>query len=173
MSKAEGVYSALVKRNPEAEQKMPTQVRRNIAPNGLRLVLANALQASGDQTVNASTVLPWLFAALGVPPALTGVLVPIRESGSMLPQAALTPLVLRVRYRKWIFISGAFVQAAAVAVMAATAALGAGLVAGVVIVGGVSSLLAIIHIVWALLFLAAMGLVGVVAGARLPSISQR
>ncbi|PYF95609.1 Major Facilitator Superfamily protein [Georgenia satyanarayanai] len=138
MSKAEGVYSALVKRNPEAEQQMPAQVRRNIAPNGLRLVLANALQASGDQTVNASTVLPWLFAALGVPPALTGVLVPIRESGSMLPQAALTPLVLRVRHRKWIFIVGAFVQAAAVAVMAATAALGAGLTAGVVIVAALA-----------------------------------
>lgn len=127
-----------MRRDPEAEREMPAEVRRDIAPNGLRLVLANALQSSGDQTVNASTVLPWLFAALGVPPALTGLLVPIRESGSMLPQAFLTPLVLRARYRKWIFVSGALVQAAAVAVMAATAALGQGLAAGLVIVAALA-----------------------------------
>lgn len=113
---------------------MPAEARANIAPNGLRLVLANALQSSGDQTVNASTVLPWLLVALGAPAALIGLLVPIRESGSMLPQAFLTPLILRIRHRKWIFIAGALVQAAAVAVMAGTAALGEGLAAGLVIV---------------------------------------
>lgn len=138
MSTTERVYSALMRRSPEAEQEMPAETRGNIAPNGLRQVLANALQSSGDQMVNASTVLPWLFAALGVPSALTGLLVPIRESGSMLPQALLTPLVLRVRYRKWVFISGALVQAGAVATMAATAALGQGLVAGLWIVAALA-----------------------------------
>lgn len=134
MSAAESIYSALVRRNHEAEQAMPAEVREHVPRNGLRLVLAHALQSSGDQSVNASTVLPWLFAALGVPPALTGVLVPIRESGSMLPQAFLTPLVLRMRQRKWIFVAGAAVQAAAVAGMALTAALARGLSAGVIIV---------------------------------------
>ena len=138
MNTTERLYSALVQRDAESEHQMSDQQRRAIAPNGLRLVFANALQSSGDQVVNASTVLPWLFAALGVPPALTGVLVPIRESGSMLPQAFLTPLVLRVRYRKWVFITGALIQAAAVAIMAATAALGEGLVAGLVIVAALA-----------------------------------
>ncbi|WP_285731941.1 MFS transporter [Nocardiopsis sp. ATB16-24] len=134
MEPTERIYSALVKRNPETEAALPEGVRSNVARNGLRLVSASALQSSGDQTVNASTVLPWLFHALGVPPALVGVLVPIRESGSMLPQAFLTPLILRVRYRKWVFVTGALVQALSVAVMAATAALGRGLTAGVIIV---------------------------------------
>ncbi|GAT11969.1 MFS transporter [Mycolicibacterium novocastrense] len=138
MGAVQNLYSALLKRNREAERELPSEVRRNLAPNGLRLMLASALQSSGDETVNASTVLPWLFATLGVPPALTGVLVPVRESGSMLPQAFLTPLVLRVRYRKWVFIAGALVQAAAVAVMAATAALGRGLAAGAVIVASLA-----------------------------------
>nr|WP_210422697.1 MULTISPECIES: MFS transporter [unclassified Cryobacterium] len=128
----------LIRRNPQAEEAMPTEVRTDIAPNGLRLVLANALQSSGDQTVNASTVLPWLLVALGAPTALIGLLVPIRESGSMLPQAFLTPLILRIRHRKWIFIAGALVQAAAVAVMAGTAALGQGLAAGLAIVGALT-----------------------------------
>lgn len=138
MTTTERLYSALVHRDPEAEQQLPAESRGAIAPNGLRLVLANSLQSSGDQVVNASTVLPWLFAALGVPPALTGLLVPIREAGSMLPQAFLTPLILRVRYRKWVFVAGAFIQAIAVAAMVSTAALAEGLTAGVLIVAALA-----------------------------------
>lgn len=133
MATSEQIYSALMRRDPEAENDLTEPVRRNVPRNGLRLVSANALQSSGDQTVNASTVLPWLFHAIGVPTALIGALVPIRESGSMLPQAFLTPLVLRVRQRKLVFVAGALVQASSVAVMAGTAAVGSGLVAGLVI----------------------------------------
>jgi hypothetical protein len=132
------LFSALMRRDLDAEQEMAEGVRSHVASNGLRQVAAQALQSSGDQTVNASTVLPWLFQALGVPPALVGLLVPVRESGSMLPQAFLTPLVLQVHHRRWVFVAGALVQAAAVAVMAATAVLGSGLSAGIVIVGALA-----------------------------------
>src|SRR5690625_5035170 len=138
MSQRERIYSVLVERNQATEKELPEGVRRNVARNGLRLVSASALQASGDQTVNASTVLPWLFHALGVPSALVGVLVPVRESGSMLPQALLAPLILRFRQRKWVFVLGSFVQALAVAVMAGTAALGHGVAAGVAIVAALA-----------------------------------
>ncbi|HBD22053.1 MAG TPA: MFS transporter, partial [Dietzia sp.] len=126
MTTAERFYSRLVTRDADAERDLPDVVRRELPRNGLRLVAANTLQSSGDQTVNASTVLPWLFHVLGVPAALVGLLVPIRESGSMLPQAFLTPLVVRVGRRKWVFVTGALVQAASVAAMAAIAALGHG-----------------------------------------------
>src|SRR5699024_3857089 len=56
----EQVYSALVKRSPDAERELNVGDRRHLAGNGLRLVTASAMQSSGDQTVNASTVLPWL-----------------------------------------------------------------------------------------------------------------
>ncbi|EYT62658.1 hypothetical protein H483_0109435 [Dietzia sp. UCD-THP] len=131
MTAAETVYSALVTREHSGGGDLPERVERDIPRNGLRLVAANTLQSSGDQAVNASTVLPWLFHVLGVPAALVGLLVPIRESGSMLPQVLLTPLVLRVTHRKWVFVTGAAVQAAAVAVMAGIAALGRGTAAGV------------------------------------------
>ncbi len=138
MGIGEKVYSALVHRDPAVEQQLPEDVRKDVPTNGARLVIAHALQSSGDQTVNASTVLPWLFHALGVPPALAGLLVPIRESGSMLPQAFLTPMILRVPHRKWVFVTGAIVQATAVAVMALTAATGQGLPAGLVIVAALA-----------------------------------
>ncbi len=132
------VYEALVKRHPGAAEELPETVQRNVPANALRLIGASALQSSGDQAVKASTVLPWLFNALGVPPALAGLLVPIRESGSMLPQAALTPVVMRVRHRKWVFVVGALVQAAAVACMALVAAVADGLPAGVLILSALA-----------------------------------
>ena len=127
-----------MKRDADREADMPAEARKHLPANGLRIISANALQSSGDQMVNAATVLPWLFATLGVPAALTGLLVPIRESGSMLPQAFLTPLVLRARYRKWVFIAGAVIQAVSVGAMALIAALVEGLSAGVGILIGLT-----------------------------------
>ena len=134
MTTTQRLHALLIKRDLDAESQLPDDVQRNVPGNTLRLVGANALQSSGDQMVNASTVLPWLFHAIGVPAALTGALVPIRESGSMLPQAFLTPLVIKVRQRKLVTLAGALVQAVAVAVMAVTAAIGSGLAAGLTII---------------------------------------
>ena len=131
VSAPDRLYSALVTRVDPGEVNLPEDVRRDVPRNGLRLVAANTLQSSGDQTVSASTVLPWLFHVIGVPAAFVGLLVPIRESGSMVPQAFLTPLVVRVRRLKWVFVTGALVQAAAVAVMSVIAALGHGTAAGI------------------------------------------
>lgn len=111
----------------------PETSARDIQANRLRLIAANALQNAGDQVVKASTVLTWLLVSLGAPAAMIGLLVPIRESGSMLPQAALTPWVRRQRQRKWVWVAGAAGQAAAVAVMAFAAATMRGTTAGTVI----------------------------------------
>ena len=133
MSVIRRVFERILKRDEKSEQDLPETVKRDLPSNALRLIGATALQNSGDEVVKASTVLPWLFHALGVPVALVGLLVPIRESGSMLPQALLTPIVLRARRRKWVFVAGALVQAAMVAAMAFVAAFADGLVAGVLI----------------------------------------
>lgn len=104
-----------------------------VAHSRRRLIGAQALQSAGDQVVKASTVLTWLLASLGAPAWAIGLLVPIRESGSMLPQAILTPWVRTFSVRKWIWVIGAAGQAAAVAAMALTAATASGTTAGVLI----------------------------------------
>jgi hypothetical protein len=98
--------------------------------NGVKLVTAMTLQKIGDRIVDPKTVLPWLFAALGAPAALTGLLVPVRESGSLLPQAALVPVVRRVAHRRWVWVAGAAGQATAVVAMAMLAAFAGGAAAG-------------------------------------------
>lgn len=101
--------------------------------NARRFVIANGVQNLGDQLVAAKTVLPWLFQAAGVPAALTALLVPVRESGSMLPQAALTPWVLNSPSRKKLWIIGGIVQALAALGIAVAAVVMESLALGIVV----------------------------------------
>lgn len=83
--------------------------------NATLLIFSSALQNIGDNIVAAKTVLPWLFAGLGVPHAFISMLVPIREAGSMLPQAVITNWVLTQSSRKRVWIIGSLGQATATA----------------------------------------------------------
>ena len=91
--------------------------------NARRFVWSNGLQNIGDQLVAPKTVLPWLFGAAGVPAVLTSFLVPIRESGSMLPQAFLSPWVTSKRSRKRVWLIGSWGQAIAAGLIALSALL--------------------------------------------------
>ena len=91
--------------------------------NARRFVWSNGLQNIGDQLVAPKTVLPWLFGAAGVPAVMTSFLVPIRESGSMLPQAFLSPWVTSKRSRKRVWLIGSWGQAIAAGLIALSALL--------------------------------------------------
>ena len=96
---------------------------RNEEANARRFIWSNGLQNIGDQVVAPKTVLPWLFNAAGVPAAFTSFLVPIRESGSMLPQAFLSPWVTSQSSRKRVWLIGSWGQALASAGIATSALL--------------------------------------------------
>ena len=99
-----------------------------------RIVAAQTASKLGDVLVDAKTVLTWLMTSVGAPAALIGALVPIRESGSMLPQLWLARLVRRFGRRKWAYVAGAVGQALACVAMAAAGLLPSGLTAGLAIV---------------------------------------
>ena len=101
--------------------------------NARRFVWSNGLQNIGDQIVAPKTVLPWLFGAAGVPAVMTSFLVPIRESGSMLPQAFLSPWVTSKRSRKRVWLIGSWGQAIAAGLIALSALLLDGTPLGAVI----------------------------------------
>ena len=101
--------------------------------NARRFVWSNGLQNIGDQVVAPKTVLPWLFGAAGVPAVMTSFLVPIRESGSMLPQAFLSPWVTSKRSRKRVWLIGSWGQAIAAGLIALSALLLDGTPLGAVI----------------------------------------
>lgn len=83
---------------------------RETPGNFMRMLAANALSTVADSVASAKTTLPWLLLHLGGPGWMTGLLVPLREAGSMLPQLLLGALVRRQPVRKWVWVGGAAVQ---------------------------------------------------------------
>ncbi|OHO78620.1 MFS transporter [Corynebacterium sp. HMSC036E10] len=107
---------------------------RNEEANARQFIWSNGLQNIGDQVVAPKTVLPWLFNAAGVPAAFTSFLVPIRESGSMLPQAFLSPWVTSQSSRKRVWLIGSWGQALASAGIALSALLLEGSALGIAVI---------------------------------------
>jgi hypothetical protein len=107
---------------------------RETPGNFARMLAANTLSTVADSVASAKTTLPWLVLHLGAPSWITSLLVPIRESGSMLPQLLIGAVVRSLAVRKWIWVLGGAVQGACLAAMAAVAYTMQGLAAGMAIV---------------------------------------
>ncbi len=130
------VYTALV--NEE-----DTRVCKDIDERACRVVPGNfILQVTtqfftklGDAIANPKTVLAWLLSALSAPGVFTAFLVPLRESGSMLPQLLIAARVRALAIRKWTFVTGCVLQAVAVFAMALVALTLTGTAAGLALLG--------------------------------------
>ncbi len=102
--------------------------------NFFAYLVANLLTKVADELASAKLILPWLLGSLGAPTLLIGLLVPIREAGVLLPQLAVAAVIRRRPRRKGVWIIGALLSAAALALMALAAATLSGAAAGWIIV---------------------------------------
>ena len=98
---------------------IPESACREVPRNFFLILAANVLTKLGDLLISPKTVLAWLMSAVGAP-ALVAWLVPIRESGSMVPQMVIAAWVRRKPVRKWFWTLGSLGQALSVAAMAAS-----------------------------------------------------
>ncbi len=108
---------------------------REVPGNFFRMIVASMFTKIGDLLINPKTVLAWLIVAVGAPPALVGVLVPIRESGSLIPQLVIGAWVRRHPVRKGFWVMGAILQGMAVLGMALAVWLLQGLAAALTVIG--------------------------------------
>lgn len=126
------VYSTLVEDEEDHGCKeLPESACRVVPGNAARLVSGFTLQKIGDRIADPKTVLAWMLTSLGAPEFAIGLLVPIRESGSLLPQTALVPVVRRFGLRSRVWAAGAVGQSIAVAAIGIAGATLTGLGAGI------------------------------------------
>jgi hypothetical protein len=83
---------------------------RVVPGNFFKTLLANTLTSVGDRLASAKTTIPWLLTHVGAPAWSVSLLVPIRESGSMLPQLWLGALLRQQPVRKHFWAGGSVVQ---------------------------------------------------------------
>lgn len=98
---------------------IPEEACREVPRNFFLILASNVLTKLGDLLISPKTVLAWLMSAIGAP-ALVAWLVPIRESGSLVPQMVIAAWVRRKAVRKWFWTLGSFGQAISVVGMAAS-----------------------------------------------------
>ncbi|MBA2778416.1 MFS transporter [Billgrantia kenyensis] len=86
-----------------------------------------------DELSSARLVLPWLLGVIGAPLWMVGLLVPIREAGALLPQLFVAGFIRLKPQRKWVWVIGGCLQAAAAAMLALLALFGQGGVGGALV----------------------------------------
>ncbi|NND44187.1 MAG: MFS transporter [Xanthomonadales bacterium] len=80
-------------------------------PRSFTLILfAYVLTKLGDAIASPKTTLAWVTTAVGAPAYVLGFLVPIRESGSMIPQLFIGGAIRSMAVRKWVWVAGSIGQ---------------------------------------------------------------
>lgn len=106
--------------------------------NFFAYLIANAFSKIADELSSARLILPWLMSSLGVPLALVGFLVPIREAGVLIPQLLVAAYVRGRAYRKPVWLLGAAASSLALLIIAAAALVSEGVMAGIWILFGLT-----------------------------------
>jgi len=116
LSLTEKLYRFL---NNETEQRVckdiSEQACKVVPKNYFLLIFSSVFTKLGDTLSNPKTVLTWLMSYVSAPVYLISLIVPIRESGSMVPQVFLSKYVKKQPVRKWIWVFGSFLQFLAIA----------------------------------------------------------
>ena len=129
--KLDRAYQALVNEEDARVCKDIDDAACRVVPgNFLLQVITQFFTKLGDAIANPKTVLAWLLSALGAPSVFAAFLVPVRESGSLIPQLVIASYVRRQAVRKWTFVIGCVLQALAVFAMAMIAVTLSGTPAG-------------------------------------------
>lgn len=112
MNTLEKIYRFLNKEDAELILTgISSSAAKNLPRNYFLFILVNTFTKLGDVLSAPKTVITWIMGALGVPIFLTGLLVPVRESGSMMPQVFIAQGLSNVSRRKKWWIIGAGIQA--------------------------------------------------------------
>lgn len=99
----------------------------------VRLVTMSTLTKLADVLISAKTTLPWLLGHLGAPAWMTALLVPIRESGALIPQYIIKQRTADCRERVRLWQTGILIEGMAVLSMALIAMTLTGPMAGAAI----------------------------------------
>ena len=113
------------------------------APGNFFLNAGNgALTKLAEQIASPGLVLPWLLSAMGAPSSLSGFLVPLSRSGSLVPQLLVSSRIRKYPRRKFFWVASGYTQALALLLMIPLTLFVGGLLGGI----GILALLAVFSV---------------------------
>lgn len=114
-------------------EAIPEEACQEAPGNALKNVTSGAFSKLAEQLAHPGLTIPWLLSSLGVPPAITALLLPLKDAGSLGPQLFLAAEVRNRPRRNRLWAAAALVQAALLIAMAAALFLLPPLRAGIVV----------------------------------------
>ena len=127
----ETIYDHLAREKDERVcLEITDEACRSVPRNFFIQIASQILTKLGDNLASPKTVLTWLMAYVGAPGFLIGLLVPVRESLSMLPQIFIGGVMRRLPRRKPVWLIGSLLQCAAIGTIGLSAATQRGAAAG-------------------------------------------
>jgi len=113
----EKTYEILTIDDERACRDIPDSACRE-APGNFFLNAGNgALTKLAEQIASPSLVLPWLLGAMGAPASLSGFLVPLSKSGSLMPQLLVSSRIRKYSRRKYFWVAAGYTQALSLLLM--------------------------------------------------------
>lgn len=134
------LYEILVEdEDARACRDIPDRECTNLPRNFFLLVAGQLATKIGDELSNAKTVLAWLLGAVGAPVFFVSLLVPIRESGALVPQLLFAAPVRARPLRKSMYGLGNLLQGLLMIAIALAGLTLSGLAAGIAIIGALTA----------------------------------
>ncbi len=132
----EEVYSILSgdDDSDRACKAIPDDACKHEPKNYLLNVLNGSATKLAEQLAGPNLVLPWLLSVLNVPAFLIGFLMPVKQTGSLLPQLFVAGQIRKYKIRKWFWVSAGITQAVMLLLMVLSAAFFSPVLAGIAIV---------------------------------------
>lgn len=110
-------YRYLTKDNDDEQvcTEISEDACRYVPRNFFLTIFSQIFTKLGDTLSNPKTVLTWLMSYVSAPVYLISFIVPIRESGAMVPQVLFAKYINKRAVRKWIWVLGSLLQFLAIA----------------------------------------------------------
>ncbi len=134
-SKHESIYEKMMNEEDARVCKAIDEKACKVVPGNFFLtIISYFFNKLADSVANMKVIIPWLMESLNVPLFLISFLVPIKESGSLLPQLLIAAYIRKLPIRKYIWSLGVFFQALCIIAIGIVAWNMKGLNAGIAII---------------------------------------
>ncbi|KAB7884242.1 MFS transporter [Poseidonibacter ostreae] len=134
-SKHESIYEKMMNEEDARVCKAIDERACKVVPGNFFItIISYFFTKLADSVANMKVIIPWLMESLSVPLFLISFLVPIKESGSLLPQLLIAAYIRKLPIRKYIWSLGSFIQALCIIAIGIVAWNMQGLNAGIAII---------------------------------------
>jgi len=134
-SKYESIYTKIMNEEDARVCKAIDEKTCKVVPGNFFItIISYFFTKLADSVANMKVIIPWLMESLSVPLFLISFLVPIKESGSLLPQLLIASYVRKLSIRKYVWSFGSLIQGLCIILIGIVAWNMQGLSAGIAII---------------------------------------